>query len=83
MTAGLMSVVLALGSVFVNIAGGEVLKATHVSGLSADGTRVSTAVGDYLYITMASVLSASAAVPAIMLLRSTFRQEAAAPAASY
>ena len=82
-TAGLVSVVLALGSVAVNIAGGEVLKATHVSGLSADGAPVSTAAGVHLYITVAGVLFAFAAIPAMMLLRSTVRQEAATAAARY
>ena len=76
-TAGLVSVVLALGSVIVNIAGGEVLKATQVPGLSADGARVSTAVGVYLYITLAGMLFVVAAVPVIMLLRNTIRQEIA------
>lgn len=74
MIAGLVSVVLALGSVVVNIAGGEVLKATQVPGLSADGAAVSSAAGVYLYITLAGVLFALAAVPVIALLRNNFRQ---------
>jgi MFS family permease len=68
-TAGLVSVVLALGSVVVNIAGGEVLKATAVPGFRPDGVPVSTAAGIYLYITLAGVLFVLAAVPVIMLLR--------------
>lgn len=72
-TAGLVSVVLALGSVVVNIAGGEVLKATQVPGLSADGAPVSTAAGVYLYVITAGVLFILAALPVIMLLRNTFR----------
>ncbi|CAM5689348.1 MFS transporter [Streptomyces purpurascens] len=67
--AGLVSVVLALGSVVFNIAGGEVLKATLIPGTSADGAAVSTATGVYLYVAMAGVLFALAAVPAIMLAR--------------
>ncbi len=67
--AGLVSVVLALGSVVFNFAGGEVLKATPVPGSSADGAPVSTATGVYLYVTMAGVLFVLAAVPAIMLVR--------------
>ncbi len=80
-TAGLVSVVLALGSVVFTFAGGEVLKATHVSGISADGAPVSTATGVYVYVALAGVLFVLAAVPAIMLVRS--RPAApAAPAAS-
>ncbi|WP_421106216.1 MFS transporter [Streptomyces sp. NEAU-S77] len=67
--AGLVSVVLALGSVVFNIAGGEVLKATLIPGTFADGAPVSTATGVYLYVAMAGVLFALAAVPAIMLTR--------------
>ena len=77
MTAGLVSVVLALGSVVVNIAGGEVLKATQLPDLSAGGAAVSTAAGVYLYITLAGALFALAAVPVIALLRGTFRQNTA------
>ncbi|MFI6369948.1 MFS transporter [Streptomyces sp. NPDC050546] len=67
--AGLVSVVLALGSVVFNILGGEVLKATLVPGASADGAPVSTATGVYLYVAMAGALFVLAAVPAIMLSR--------------
>ncbi len=72
MIAGLVSVMLALGSVVVNIVGGEVLKATRVSGLSVDAP-VSTAAGVHLYITLAGVLFAVAAVPVIALSRNVFR----------
>ncbi|MEU9351984.1 MFS transporter [Streptomyces griseoloalbus] len=68
-TAGLVSVVLALGSVVFNFAGGEVLKATVVPGTFADGAPVSTATGVYLYVVMAGVLFLLAAVPAVMLAR--------------
>ncbi len=74
--AGLVSVVLALGSVVVNFAGGEVLKATRIPGTLADGAPVSTATGVHLYVTMAGVLFALAAVPAIILVRN----RSAAPA---
>ncbi|MFJ9554009.1 MFS transporter [Nocardiopsis sp. NPDC101807] len=67
--AGLVSVVLALGSVVFNFAGGEVLKATRIAGISADGAPVSTAAGVYLYVAMAGVLFVLAAVPATMLVR--------------
>ncbi|WP_433696877.1 MFS transporter [Nocardiopsis sp. CA-288880] len=75
--AGLVSVVLALGSVVFNFAGGEVLKATQIAGTSADGAPVSTAAGVYLYVAMAGVLFVLAAVPATMLVRN----RTAAPAA--
>jgi MFS family permease len=67
--AGLVSVVMALGSVVFNFAGGEVLKATQIPGPFADGAPVSTATGVYLYVAMAGVLFALAAVPAITLAR--------------
>jgi MFS family permease len=67
--AGLVSVVMALGSVVFNFAGGEVLKATQIPGAFADGAPVSTATGVYLYVAMAGVLFVLAAVPAIMLAR--------------
>ncbi|MFE3828599.1 MFS transporter [Streptomyces sp. NPDC059092] len=67
--AGLVSVVLALGSVVFNFAGGEVLKATLVPGTFADGAPVSTATGVYLYVAMAGVLFVLAAVPVILLVR--------------
>ncbi|ONK15223.1 MFS transporter [Streptomyces sp. MP131-18] len=75
-TTGLVSVVLALGSVVFSFAGGEVLKATLIPGTFADGAPVSTATGVYLYVVMAGVLFALAAVPAIMLARN----RSAAPA---
>ncbi|GHD05332.1 MFS transporter [Streptomyces violarus] len=67
--AGLVSVMLALGSVVFSFAGGEVLKATLIPGTSADGAPVSTATGVYLYVAMAGVLFVLAAVPAVMLAR--------------
>jgi hypothetical protein len=70
--AGLVSVVMALGSVVFNFAGGEVLKATQRSGISAGGAPASTATGVYLYVAMAGVLFVLAAVPAIMLVRNRF-----------
>ncbi len=57
--AGLVSVVMALGSVVFTFAGGEVLKATQVPGAP-----VSTATGVHLYVLMAGVLFVLAAVPA-------------------
>lgn len=65
----MVSVVLALGSVVFNFAGGEVLKATVIPGPLADGAPVSTATGVYLYVAMAGALFALAAVPAIMPVR--------------
>ena len=76
MTAGLVSVVLALGSVVVNIAGGEVLKATQVPDLQAAGAPVSSADGVHLYITLAGILFCLAAVPAVRLVRNGFRAAA-------
>ncbi|OEV04230.1 MFS transporter [Streptomyces oceani] len=76
-TAGLVSVVLALGSVVFTFAGGEVLKASRIPGMSADGAPVSTATGVYLYVAMAGVLFVLAAVPASILARGG----SAAPAA--
>jgi hypothetical protein len=67
MVSGLVSVVLVLGSVAVDVAGGEVLKATQVPGTFADGVPVSTGTGVHLYILMAGVLFVLAAVPAITL----------------
>jgi MFS family permease len=67
--AGLVSVVLALGSVIFNVVGGEVLKATQVPGTFGDGAPVSTATGVYLYVTMAGALFVFAALPAIKLAR--------------
>ncbi|MFW5418885.1 MFS transporter [Nocardiopsis sp. CNT-189] len=68
-TAGLVSVVLALGSVVFNFAGGEVLKATRVPETFAAGAPVSTAAGVHLYVALAGVLFLLAAVPAAMLVR--------------
>ncbi|QWB28540.1 MFS transporter [Streptomyces koelreuteriae] len=67
--AGLVSVVLALGSVVLNIAGGEILKASHVPGTLADGAPVSTATGVYLYVASAGACFVLAAVPATLLAR--------------
>ncbi|GHG87189.1 MFS transporter [Streptomyces lanatus] len=67
--AGVVSVVLALGSVVFNIAGGEVLKATQIPGTLADGAPVSTAAGVHLYVAMAGILFVLAAIPALMLAR--------------
>jgi MFS family permease len=65
--AGLVSVVLALGSVVFNFAGGEVLKATQLPDTFADGAPVSTETGVHLYVLMAATLFVLAAVPAIGL----------------
>jgi 2-polyprenyl-6-methoxyphenol hydroxylase-like FAD-dependent oxidoreductase/MFS family permease len=65
--AGLVSVMMALGSVVFSFAGGEVLKATQISGTSAGGATVSTATGVYLYVGMAGALFVLAAVPAVLL----------------
>jgi MFS family permease len=67
--AGLVSVMMALGSVVFSFAGGEILKATRIVGTSAGGAPVSTATGVYLYVAMAGVLFVLAAVPAILLIR--------------
>ncbi|WP_416968915.1 MFS transporter [Streptomyces sp. 4F14] len=67
--AGLVSVVLALGSVVFNFAGGEILKATEIAGVFADGAPVSTATGVQVYAGMTGVLFLLAAVPALMLAR--------------
>jgi hypothetical protein len=64
-----VSIVLALGSVVFNVAGGEVLKANQVAGTFTDGAPVSTATGVHLYVLIAGVLFVLAAVPAIMLAR--------------
>jgi MFS family permease len=69
--AGLVSVVLALGSVVVNVAGGEVLKATQIPGIFADGAPVSTATGVHLYVLVVGALFVLAAVPAIRLTRNS------------
>ena len=67
--AGLVSVMLALGSVIISFAGGEVLKATRIPDVLADGAPVSTAGGVHLYIAMAGMLFALAAIPAIVVAR--------------
>ncbi|MFF0532926.1 MFS transporter [Nocardia amikacinitolerans] len=67
--AGLVSVMLALGSVMFTFAGGEVLKATRTPAIFADSAPVSTATGVYLYVAMAGALFVLAAVPAITLAR--------------
>lgn len=67
--AGLVSVVLALGSVVFNVAGGEVLKAAQIPGISAAGAPVSTATGVYLYVAVAAAFFILATVPATMLVR--------------
>ncbi|MBO0676178.1 MFS transporter [Mycolicibacterium sp. S2-37] len=69
-TAGLVSVVVALGSVLFSIAGAEVLKASRVPEVLADGAPVSTATGVHLYIGFAGLLFVLAAVPAFALARS-------------
>ena len=68
-TAGLVSVVVALGSVLFTIAGGEVLKASRVSGVLADGAPVSTATGVQLYVALTGLLFVLAAIPAVILAR--------------
>lgn len=66
-TAGLVSVVLAVGSVVVNVGGGEVLKATRVPGVLADGAPVSSVTGVHVYVATAGALFVLAAVPALLL----------------
>lgn len=78
--AGLVSVVLALGSVVFNFAGGEVLKATRIAGASADGAPVSTEGGVHLYVALAGVFFLLAVVPAIMAARTRPAEPAAAEA---
>ncbi|WP_234794043.1 MFS transporter [Mycolicibacterium flavescens] len=68
-SAGLVSVVLALGSVVFNVAGGEILRTNASPGDDA----VSTATGVYLYIIMAGIVMTLAAVPATALIRRRFR----------
>lgn len=72
-TAGLVSVVIALGSVAFTIAGAEVLKAFRVPGAIAEGAPVSTATGVYVYVVSAGLLFVLAAVPATILARSARR----------
>ncbi|OMC39538.1 MFS transporter [Mycolicibacterium fortuitum] len=80
--AGLVSVVLSLGSVVVNVAGGEVLKATQVPATSVDGAPVSTATGVHIYVAMAGVLFVLAAVPAIGLVRNRSAAQTSRPSGS-
>jgi MFS family permease len=71
--AGLVSVVLALGSVIVNVAGAEILRA-HPSPDTLDGgPSASTAAGVYLYVVMAGLLFVLAAVPATVLAKKRHR----------
>lgn len=67
--AGLVSVVTALGSVVVTVAGAELLEATQIPGASAGGAPVSTATGVVVYVSMAGILLVVAAVPATVLAR--------------
>jgi MFS family permease len=71
--AGLVSVVMALGSVIVTVAGAELLEATQIPGAYADGAPVSTATGVVLYACLAGVLLVVAAVPATVLARDRCR----------
>lgn len=77
-TAGLVSVVMALGSVVFTFIGGELLKATQTSGTVA-GAPVSTAFGVYIYVAMAGVLFLLAAAPAILLVRNHSRRVESRP----
>ncbi|MDZ4269064.1 MAG: MFS transporter [Mycobacterium sp.] len=63
--SGLVSLVFALGSVAVSVAGGEVLKATQTPGVAS----ASTATGVDLYVLMAVGLFVLSLVPAIALTR--------------
>lgn len=65
--AGLVSVVLALGSVVFSFAGAEILKATAVP--VADGPPVSSAAGVYVHVGLAAGVFALAALPAAILVR--------------
>ncbi|XCI62927.1 MFS transporter [Mycolicibacterium parafortuitum] len=77
--AGLVSVTLALGSVVVTFAGGEVLKATESAAVISGGAPVSTAFGVYLYVAMAGACFALAAIPAAMVWRTRSTARGAAP----
>ncbi|MDX2913350.1 MFS transporter [Streptomyces griseiscabiei] len=81
-TAGLVSVVLALGSVVLTIAGGEILKATQLPGPLADGAPVSTSAGVHLYIALAGLLFLLAALPALALTRTRPARAAGTPTAT-
>ncbi|MFC7674310.1 MFS transporter [Mycolicibacterium sp. GCM10028919] len=72
-TAGLVSIVVALGSVVFTIAGAEVLKASRVPDVIADGAPVSTAAGVHVYIALAGLLFVLATIPAFTLARSSRR----------
>lgn len=67
--AGLVSVMMALGSVVVTVAGAELLEATHVPGMFAAGGPVSSASGIVAYVCAAAALLLVAAVPATALVR--------------
>lgn len=67
--AGLVSVVLALGSVLVNFAGTEILKAHRSPDIPAGGSAVSTAAGVHLYVVMAGLLFVMAAAPVTVLVK--------------
>jgi MFS family permease len=67
--AGLVSVVLALGSVVVTVGGGEVLRAAAVPGSAGLDVPPSTTAGVQAYILIAAALFALAALPAITLAR--------------
>ncbi|MEV7284037.1 MFS transporter [Streptomyces sp. NPDC093252] len=62
-TAGLVSVVLAVGSVLFSFTGAEILKATRLPGRSESAVE-----GVYGYVGMAAALFALAAIPATALL---------------
>lgn len=68
--SGLVSVMFALGSVVFSFSGAELLKATSMAnGPVVSGAPVSSATGVYLYILLAGVLFALAAVPTVRLAR--------------
>ncbi|MCG7596188.1 MFS transporter [Mycobacterium sp. PSTR-4-N] len=67
--AGLVSVVVAVGSVLVTIVGAEVLEATRIPDAVVSGAPVSTATGVQVYVSAAGVLLALAALPATVLAR--------------
>lgn len=71
--AGLVSVVLALGSVLVNFAGAEILKAHRSPDIPAGGSAVSTAAGVHLYVVMAGLLFVMAAAPVTVLVKKRHR----------
>lgn len=69
MVAGLVSVVMALGSVLVTIVGAEILEATRIAGAFVAGAPVSSVTGVQVYVWTAAVLFSLAAVPAFVLAR--------------